>query len=173
MLFIYDLLLSVGVVQGMLSGFLLLVSKSKQPSMTILGIIMLVCSLVNLKYLAHINYYFFDDYYLFQHTNIVLLLCPLSYLYVLSIVQRDVKLKKVFMLHFIPSILYFICDIFSYTDYIEHQYFSNNVYFSLICAMLKISNIESLLTIVSCAIYVHFTYLKLKEFGLEKIVISF
>ena len=172
MLSIYGLLLSVGVVQGLLSGLLLLVAKNKQLSMIVLAIIMIVCSLVNLRYLGHVSGFFQSESYQFSHTNIALLLCPLAYLYVLSILQRNLLVKRIFLLHFIPSLMYLSCDLFTYYSYMDH-YISNKLYFSLICTLLKNSSIESLLTVVSCAVYLYLTFLKLKEFGLEKIVISF
>jgi len=175
LLSIYDLLLSVGIVQGLLSGFLVLFSKNKHLSVVVLGIIMVVCSLVNLKYVAHVNSFSIYEKITFLHSNVLifLLLWPLVYLYVLSILQNDFKIKIIFILHFIPSFVYFICGISSYVEFQNYHHFTYTLYISVICPILKNPNFESLLSIISCVVYIYLILLKLKQHGLTKIIISF
>ena len=173
LLSLIDLLLSVGVVQGLLSGFILLFSKSKQLSMNILGVIILVCSLVNLKYLMHVCGVFQSDIYVFSHTNSVLVLWPLTYLYIYSLIQSDFKFKKIYLVHLSLSLLYLSYDLLSYTELMGYNFFSSKIYLLQIVVFFKITSIESMLTIFSCALYIYFTYRKLTEFNLEKAVFSF
>ncbi len=175
MLSIYDLLLSVGVVQGLLSGVLLLFSKNKHLSILALGTILIVCSLVNLKYLANVNNFAIYEKYTFLHSStlVFLLLWPLVYLYVLSILQNDFKLQIIYVLHFLPSCVYFICDMSSYIHFLDHYHFTHTLYMLVICPILKNSSLESILSTISCVVYIYFILLKLKQHGLTKIIISF
>ncbi len=111
---IFDILIIVGISQGLVTSLLLLTSPQHQLSKKILGVTVLVFCVANCRVLLHsLNLWDVPVFHFFP-VGMELFLPPLVYLYVLSLTENEFALKQQYLWHFVPGLLYAIYDISLY-----------------------------------------------------------
>jgi len=132
---LFDILLIIGISQGLVTSVLLLVSNGNQQSKKILGFTVLVFSIVNCKVLLHTSGLWNIPFFRYCPVGMELLLPPLIYLYILSLTEADFKLNKQKLWHLLPGSLYAIYDILVYlltvveNDMLAKRLVSESLYF--------------------------------------------
>lgn len=110
----FEILIIIGISQGLLTSFLLLTSKENQQSKRILGITILVFCSANLKVILHTSGLWNNEYFRYFPVGMELLLPPLVYLYVLSLTETQFEFKKRHLWHFVIGCSYTFYDILVY-----------------------------------------------------------
>ena len=107
---LYQLLLIIGLIQGLITLALLFFSPQKNLSKKLLGVcIAIFCSVCLRKLLASLGF-FQSSVLRYVPLGYELFLAPLVYLYVLSLIDSSFTLKKKFLWYFAPAMLYFVYD---------------------------------------------------------------
>ena len=110
----FEILIIIGITQGLVTSILLLTSKENQQSKQILGITILVFCIANCRVLLHSSGLWNIPIFRYFPVGMELFLPPLVYLYVLSLTKPQFAFKKHYCWHFVPGLLYAVYDISLY-----------------------------------------------------------
>lgn len=110
----FEILIIIGISQGLVTSALLLTSKENQQSKKILGITILVFCIANCRVLLHSSGLWNTPIFRYFPVGMELLLPPLVYLYVLSLTKTQFAFKRHYFWHFLPGLLYAVYDISLY-----------------------------------------------------------
>lgn len=112
---LYELLLIIGITQGIITSTLLIFSGQNQPYQRLLGLAVLIFSLVNFRALINSMGWSQLSYFRYAPLGLELFLPPLIYLYML-LLTRDNKLFNLkTWLHFLPAMLVLCFDLLIYS----------------------------------------------------------
>ena len=111
---LFEILIIIGLTQGLITSALLLTTKDKQLSKIILGVTVLVFCIANCRVLLHSSGLWHTMAFKFFPVGMELFLPPLVYLYILSLTVSDFKINKNHFWHFLPGLCYAIYDISLY-----------------------------------------------------------
>jgi AraC-like DNA-binding protein len=111
---LFEILIIIGISQGLVTSVLLLTAKNNQQSKRILGITILVFCIANCRVLLHSSGLWNTASFRYFPVGMELLLPPLVYFYVLSLTETDFKFKKTYVWHLLPGALYACYDISLY-----------------------------------------------------------
>ena len=171
----------IGVTQGMITSTLLLLSKEKNKSIRVLGIIIVLYCIFSIK-MVFINSTLTDvpfidflmnedisiDMELFQYFPIdnSLFFPPLIAYYVSLLLIKDFQIKLKHLLHFLPGIMFFIYDAVIYVLIYDLQsaYEKNAIadgYFHY-----NINIFENFSMVISSCSYLYYSYNMLREYKL-------
>jgi AraC-like DNA-binding protein len=108
---LFEILIIIGISQGLVTSFLLLTSKQNQQSKRVLGITILFFCIANCRPLLHTSGLWDVAAFRYFPVGMELFLPPLVYLYILSLTETEFELKSQYLFHFIPAAVYAIYDI--------------------------------------------------------------
>lgn len=108
---LFEILIIIGLSQGLVTSVLLLTSRDRQLSKRILGVTVLVFCVAICRTLLHSTGLWNTLSFRYFPVGMELLLPALVYLYVLSLTEADFRLKRIHGLLFIPGLCYAIYDI--------------------------------------------------------------
>ncbi len=111
----FELLIIIGISQGLVTSFLLLTSKENQQSKRILGITILVFCSVNLKVILHTSGLWNNEYFRYFPVGMELLLPPLVYLYILSLTETQFEFRTHHLWHLAIGLSYACYDLMVYS----------------------------------------------------------
>lgn len=111
---LFDLLILIGIIQGIITGILLLNSKKNRKSNKFLGLTLFAFCLLSTKPLLHTLNLWDTTLFLFFPNGIELAISPLIYFYVVSTVSPKFKFKTKYWVHFIP---FFIAQTYAFVVY--------------------------------------------------------
>lgn len=157
---IFEILIIIGISQGLVTSVLLLTSKENQQSKKILGITILVFCIANCRVILHSSGLWNDPSFRYLPVGMELFLPPLVYLYVLSLTKTQFAFKKHYCWHFVPGLLYAVYDISLYLLTIGEEsmqakrLIANQLYFD------QSNLIEDYLIVVLTIVYVAMGYQK-------------
>ena len=161
---LFEILIIIGISQGLVTSVLLLTSKENQQSKRILGITIFVFCIANCRVLLHSSGLWNTATFMFFPVGMELLLPPLVYLYVLSLTQNDFVFKTSYLWHLLPGLLYAFYDITIYLAALSQdtlqtkQQIANQLFF-------RQSNIiEDYLIVILTLTYVALGYQKISAF---------
>ena len=169
----YDVFLSIGIAQGVISSFLFFISKDKQVSVKVLGIAILLLCLVNLKYLLQVMKFYDIENSDFLPFHNILFLCPVAYFYVNSLVVENYKIDRSKIIHFIPGTLFLVYDlgvcffVFDIIGQSEKIILASSLYY------FHVNSFESYIVIVSSLFYFYLSIIKLIEYKIVMNVLKF
>lgn len=161
---LFEILIIIGISQGLVTSALLLSSNENQQSKRILGISILVFCIANCRVLLHSSGLWNVPVFRFFPVGMELFLPALVYLYILSLTQENFVFKRKHMLHFIPGALYAIHDITFYLVALGHETMAakttlvNQSYYN------QINIIEDYLIVVLTISYVLLGYKKISTY---------
>ncbi len=160
----FDLLVLFGIVQGIITSALLLISKKNSQSNKYLAFAILSFCLLSIKMLLHTLGLRNDPFLRYFPIGVELLIAPLMYFYVSRLLNPKFRLRFKEIIHFIPFILsqgysFFIFFLVSNYDSIaEKDRIAESFYFNLV------KDTEDYLVLFSIAGYLAGCYLKLKKY---------
>ncbi|HFC30590.1 MAG TPA: hypothetical protein ENJ44_06060 [Oceanospirillales bacterium] len=103
---LFDLLLLIGMTQGVITAVLLFLSKKNQPSNKTLALALIAFCLLSSKTLLNTLGLTQSQYFRYFPIGIEYTLSPLLYFYVVSLITVDFNFGKKHLLHFIPFVLF-------------------------------------------------------------------
>ncbi len=161
---LFDLLIIIGITQGVVTGILLLFSNKNPRSNKFLGLALIAFCLVSTKILLHTLHLWDTQFFRYFPNGAELVIPPLIYFYVVSMISPKFRLKRSYSIHFIPFILSQGYAFFVYFSMInisvleQKDLIANKLWFD------EIKDLEEYLVLISMTIYLFFGYIKLKEY---------
>ncbi|MDT7831082.1 helix-turn-helix domain-containing protein [Flavobacteriaceae bacterium S356] len=102
---LFDLLILLGIIQGIITSILLLNSKKNIQSNKLLALALLSFCFLSTKPLLHTFHLWETNFFRFFPNGIELALSPLIYFYIKSLVTSRFRFKPRHWIHFIPFLL--------------------------------------------------------------------
>ena len=138
---IFDVLLLLGIAQGIITGSLLLTSKKNQPSNTFLALALFSFTLLTTKPLLHTLSLWNTSFFGYFPNALELAVAPLLYFYVKSLFEPYFKFKRTYWLHFVP---YFLSQAYSFYIYFTLHNIQNIVLKNQIASSLYFNEVKQL-----------------------------
>jgi len=161
---LFEILIIIGLTQGLITSVLLLTAKENPQSKKILGMTVLIFCIANCRVLLHSSGLWNNENFRYFPVGMELLLPPMVYLYVLSLTKTNFVFNKKYMWHFIPGLLYACYDIVLYILTLGKQtmqakgLLSQQLYFN------QLNLIEDYLIIILTLIYVVLGYKRISAY---------
>ncbi|WP_338875185.1 helix-turn-helix domain-containing protein [Spirosoma sp. SC4-14] len=114
-LHLFDLIVILGIAQGLLYGILLLMKYGRYPSKQLLAFLLFVFCILSAKILLHTLGLWQNPHLRYFPLAFDLTIQPLLYLYVISLTQRNFAFKRVQLLHFVPTLLFMLHAVLVYS----------------------------------------------------------
>ncbi len=161
---LYNLLIIIGIVQGFITSFLLLISKKNRRSNRFLALGIISFCFLSLKTLWH-TLNLWETHFIKYFPNAVEVVTgPLMYFFVIYLLNNTFNFKRKHFIHFLPFtisqtyafVVYFLA--ISTTDLAQKDALANLLHFNLI------KRIEDYLGFLSLIIYISLGYFKLLEY---------
>lgn len=102
---LFDLLILIGIIQGIITGTLLWNSKKNMKSNKLLALALFSFCLLSTKPLLHTLHLWDTNFFRFFPNGLELALSPLIYFYIKSLVTPKFRLKPKDWMHFIPFVI--------------------------------------------------------------------
>lgn len=112
--YLFDLLVLIGIIQGIITGILLLNSKKNRRSNKLLALVLFSFCFLSTKPLLHTLHLWDMAAFRFFPNGIELALPPLIYFYVKSLVNPKFSFKNKDWFHFVP---FFLSQAYAFTVY--------------------------------------------------------
>jgi AraC-like DNA-binding protein len=163
---LFDLLVIVGISQGIFVGSLLLFSKRNQQSRRFLGLILFTFILLSTKILLHTLGLWNTHPFRYFPLAIDLAIQPLLYLFIRATVNPLGRFRKRDLFHFIPAVVFFAHASIVYINVLttnvvgEKEIIANMFYYN------QVKQWEDYLSIISAWIYCCWAYIELKQYRL-------
>ncbi|MEM9935775.1 MAG: hypothetical protein AAF824_19270, partial [Bacteroidota bacterium] len=158
---IISIILLIGIVQGLVTGVLLIFSKRNPRSSKFLGLALIAFSISIFKEIS--GFWYWDIPYLRYFPNALeLAIAPLFYYYAASLVNPKYTLKRSEWLHLVPAILSQLYATFIYISVLGVQDISEKDELARSLGFWEVTNLEDYLTILSIAVYLYICYQKIK-----------
>lgn len=161
---LFDLLMLIGITQGVVMSVLLFRSKNNKRSNPFLALGILAFSWVSTKPLLHTLHLWDTPFFRYFPNGADLAIAPLLYLYLVSLVDVEFRFSRKHIVHFIPFILLQAYLIFIYfslvgtSDFTEKDQIANSLYFN------PVKDLESHSTALSSVVYLILSFIKFKEY---------
>jgi len=161
---LFDLLILIGIIQGIITSVLLFNSKKNVKSNKFLALALLSFCFLSSKTLLHTLHLWDTTIFRFFPNGIELALPPLIYFYVKSLVNPKFDFKAKDSLHFIP---FFISQTYAFIVYFAVLKTNILVEKDTIAKGFKfddIKNLEEYLLLISLGIYLFYGYKEIKNY---------
>jgi len=161
---LYDLLIIIGILQGIIISFLLFVSKKNGRSNKFLALALLSFCFLSTKVLLHTLHLWDIAVFRFFPNAIELALAPLVYFYITSLVNPEFRFKRRNCLHFIPFFIsqtyaFFVYfTIFNSSDFAEKDRIASSLLFD------QIKQLDEFLLLISITVYLFYGHKELKKY---------
>ncbi|MDH7447337.1 helix-turn-helix domain-containing protein [Aquimarina sp. 2201CG14-23] len=158
---LFDLLILIGIIQGIITGVLLLNSKKNKRSNKYLALALFSFCFLSTKPLLHTLQLWDTKLFRFFPNAIELILSPLIYFYIRSLVNPKFHFKTKFWLHFVPFFLsqtYAFIVYFSalrVNDFSQKDSIAKNLHFN------DIKQLDEYVLLISLALYLFYGYKEL------------
>ncbi|WP_395372930.1 helix-turn-helix domain-containing protein [Marinicella sp. W31] len=158
---LFEVLISIGITQGLITACLLLLDRARQPSKRILGIAILMFCLVNFRILFYASGLAQMTWLRFIPLGSELLLPPLFYLYAVSLTQPQFKWLKTDFLHLLPGLLILLFDCLLYVISLTASDFQHQKTLIQSMGYNQVNSVEDILIVISSVVYVFMGYRRL------------
>jgi AraC-like DNA-binding protein len=159
---LFDLLILIGITQGVVMSILLFRSKNNKRSNPFLATALLVFSWVNTKPLLHTLHLWDTSFFRYFPNGADVVIAPLLYFYFISLVDSQFRFSRKHILHFIPFILLqgYLCLVYfsliGTSDFAEKDRIANSLYFNLV------KDFETYITLITVVVYLFLIIKRLK-----------
>jgi len=161
---LFDLLIIIGITQGIVTSVLLLLSKKNSRSNKFLALALLAfCFLCTKMLLLTLQLWETPTFRYFPN-GIELIIAPLIYFYVVSLINSKFRFKWKHILHFVPFILSQSYAFFVYFSVIYIPELEQKDIIANILWFNEIKKIEDYLSLISIVIYLVVSYKILKDY---------
>lgn len=157
---LFDVLLLVGIIQGFITIFLILLKYQKQTDKILLALILFIFNLLCFRILSHTLHFWDTNFFRYFPLPVELVIGPLLWLYILSLIKSPFKLQQKQLIHFLPFFFSFCYGLFVYIQVLGSNNMHEKDQIAASLAFSKIRQIEDILTFISAAYY---WYLGFKE----------
>ena len=159
---LFDLLILIGILQGLITSTLLLITKKNSRSNLFLGLGLIAFSFLISKTLLHTLGLWNTQFFRYFPNGTELVVAPLIYFYIRSLIDSQFRFKRKHLLHFIPFVLsqifsfivYF--SVISVEEFFKKDIIAESMYFN------SVKQIEEYLVIISIIYYLYAGYSNLK-----------
>ncbi|WP_461090888.1 helix-turn-helix domain-containing protein [Spirosoma gilvum] len=161
---LFDLVVILGIAQGLLYGTLLLMKYGRYPSKKLLAMLLFVFCILSAKILLHTLGLWQNPHLRYFPLAFDLTIQPLLYLYVVSLTQQGFILKRSYLLHFAPTLLFMLHAILVYsqtqaTDNLSIQdQIAESLYFN------TVKTIEDIISVFMGILYGALSYRRLVRY---------
>lgn len=161
---LFDLLMLIGITQGVVMSVLLFRSKNNKRSNPFLALGILAFSWVSTKPLLHTLHLWDTSFFRYFPNGADLAIAPLLYLYLVSLVDVKFRFSRKHIIHFIPFVLlqgYLMFIYFSLvgtSDLVAKDQIANSLYFN------PVKELESHGSAIYAVLYLLLSYKKFKEY---------
>lgn len=161
---LFDLLILIGIIQGIITGILLLYSKNNKRSNKYLALALFSFCFLNTKTLLHTLNLWDTNTFRYFPNGFELILPPLFYFYIKSLVNPKFSFKKIDWLHFIP---FFLSQMYAFMvyfcviqtkDFSEKDAIAENLNFNFV------KQLDEYLLLISLILYLFYGYKELKHY---------
>lgn len=149
----FDVIVSFGILQGVVSSVLLLRVKNSNTATRLLAVMLLVFSLLSFKIILHTLGLWDEPLLRYFPLAIDLLIQPLLYLYVIALIRPKFKLRGRQLLHLVPPMLLMLHAIAVYIAALPVSGLSakdamaGRLYFN------QVKSVEDVLSVISGVVY--------------------
>lgn len=161
---LFDLLILIGILQGVITGILLLHSKKNKRSNKFLALSLFAFCFLSTKPLLHTLHLWDTNMFRFFPNGLELAISPLIYFYVKSHVNPNFSFKRKDWLHFIPFFLTQTYAFFVYfsvletNDFSEKDAIAENLHFD------DIKQLDDYLLLIALILYLFYGYRELTKY---------
>ncbi|MEP0265305.1 helix-turn-helix domain-containing protein [Dokdonia sp.] len=161
---LFDLLMLIGITQGVVMSILLFRSKNNKRSSPFLALGILAFSWVNTKPLLHTLHLWDTPFFRYFPNGADVVIAPLLYFYFISLIDGKFRFSRKQIIHFIPFIvlqIYFCIVYFSLigtSNFDEKDRIANSFYFNLA------KDFETYITLTTVVIYLFLFIKRLKTY---------
>lgn len=161
---LFDLLILIGILQGVITGTLLLNSKKNKRSNKFLALALFSFCFLNTKTLLHTLHLWDTHIFRFFPNGFELVLPPLLYFYIKLLVSPKFSFKIKHCLHFIP---FFLSQMYAFVvyffvlktnDFNEKDIIAENLNFNFV------KQLDEYLLLISLTLYLFYGYKELKNY---------
>lgn len=155
---LFDLLILLGIIQGVITSFLLLKSKKNPQSNRFLALGLLSFCMLSTKPLLHTLSLWDTHWFRFFPNAMELAVAPLIYFYVKALVIPKFKFKKKDWLHFVP---FFISQAYSFVVYflvLQTRNFSEKDQIASNCFFSEMKQLDEYILLFATIIYLYQAY---------------
>jgi hypothetical protein len=161
---LFDLLIIIGITQGLVTSLLLLISKKNPRSNPFLALALLAFCFLSTKPLLHTLHLWDTSFFRYFPNGVEVLLAPLIYFYMVSMIDSTFKFERKYLLHFVPFaisqsyafVVYF--SVFAVDDFGQKDILANSFMFD------EVKRAEDYLSLLSIIIYLLLGFKKLKNY---------
>jgi AraC-like DNA-binding protein len=150
---VFEIIVLFGILQGLIIAILIWKNKPKSKSKLFLSLVLITFVLLSAKMLLLTTKLNHHPYIRYFPRSFELLIQPLIWLYISSLVIVEFKFEKKYWLHFIPFALFFGYSIFVYfatfgiQGMVNQDLLANSLYYN------KVKKFEDFLSIASSIVY--------------------
>ncbi len=159
---LFDLLLLIGMTQGLITSVLLIRSKKNQRSNKYLALAIISFCLLSSKMLLNTLGLTQTHYFRYFPLGIEYAIAPFLYFYVVSLITPDFKFNKKHLFHFVPFLLFQSYAFFIYFNVIGLESFAGQDMLVQNYWYQPIKKWEDYLVIISIGAYLGLGFYKLK-----------
>lgn len=161
---LFDLLVLIGITQGVITSILLLRSKKNPRSNRLLALALLGFCFLSTKILLHTLGLWETQTFRYFPNGVELLLPPLIYFYLYTLLESDFRFKAHHILHFIP---FLISQTYAFWVYFSVWGIPDLAEKDIIASFWNFDTVktsEDYLSFISASFYIAFGYKKLKTY---------
>ncbi len=160
----FEILLIVGLVQGLVTSGLLLSSRDKQLSKRILGVTVFIFCIAICRTLLHSMGLWDNLTFRYFPVGMELLLPPLVYLYVCLLTEDEFTLQWQHLLYFIPGLIYAVYDISLYLWVVQLDTFTSKNEVANLLRFNELNELEDYLIVMVTLVFVFLVYRKISAY---------
>lgn len=161
---LFDLLIIIGMVTGIICSILLFKKSKIRPSNKFLGLAILGFVWLNTKTLLHsLNLWEMHGVGFFPNA-VELALPPLFYFYITSLIQSEFRFTKEKWLHFLPFLISQGYAIIVYLATMQTSILPEKEQIAASFQFSEVKNLEEYLTIISTLFYLYFAYRHIQNY---------
>ncbi|QMW06660.1 helix-turn-helix domain-containing protein [Spirosoma foliorum] len=155
---LFDLIVILGISQGLVYSALLLVKYGQYVSKRILALILFVFCILSAKILLHTLGLWQNPYLRYFPLAFDLTFQPLLYLYVVSLTQKGFTVKRSYFLHFAPTLIFFAHALWVYIQTQTTDSLALKDQLAEALHFNAVKEVEDILSVLSGAIYGFLSY---------------
>lgn len=161
---LFDLLLILGIIQGIITSILLFKSKKNRQSNRFLALGLLSFCLLSTKPLLHTQSLWETQYFGYFPNALELAVAPLLFFYVKALFTPDFQFKKKYYWHFVP---FFISQTYSFIVYFSvfqieessiRQSIANSLFFD------EVKQLDEYILLLATIVYLYRIFKSLKNY---------
>mgnify|MGYP001794765111 FL=1 len=161
---LFDVLLLIGITQGLVTSVLLLLSKKNKISNRFLALVLIAFCLLSFKILMITLKLWNNQFIAYLPIGVDLALAPLVYFYMHAAKHPNFKMKPKYLLHFVPFFLMQAYVIFIYLKVVGLVTFTTKKAMATTLYYGPIKSLEDDLTLFSVIVYLSIGFIQLQQY---------